>query len=176
MRRVFALAALTLAASCGGRAMSPTVSTPVAALPSGAYVLSVEIGGGGGQFSACVGSPGIQDPGALSTNVELRHSGNTVSIQADDPTATFRMDLQMSGSTLLGTASGQFPITGRTVAVAGQGGSAAAAVGSASSSGAAGNLTGNVSVSGSIIIGGMGSVVDVPSLACNGGNWSVTPR
>jgi hypothetical protein len=171
MRRVFVAAVLVFAASCGGGPMSPTASA-VPALPSGAYALNVEIGGGGSQFTACVGAPGV-DTGALATNIQLQHIGNTVTIQPDDPTATFRMDLQMSGATLSGTASGQFLVSGRVVAIAGlKGDPAAAAVGTASSSGAAGNLNGNVSVSGTLIVGGMGT----PGLGCNGGNWSVTPR
>jgi hypothetical protein len=170
---VFAVAAVLFSASCGGGAMSPTVSTPVPALPSGAYVLSVSFGGGGG-ISACVSSG--MEPGALATNVELQHSGNTVTIQPDDSTATFRMDLQMSGTTLSGPVSGQFLSTGRVVAVAGQGGSAAVAVGTATSSGAAGNLTGNVSANGPGGPAGTGGIVTTADLTCNGGNWSVTPR
>ena len=177
MRPVFAVAAPLLAASCGGGSMSPTVATPVPSLPSGAYVLNVTITGAATGFSSCVGSGGMADPGVLATNVELQHTGNTVTIQPDDSTATFRMDLQMSGATLLGTASGQFLITGgRVVAVAGQGGSVVPAVGTASSSGAAGNLNGNVSVSGTVVIAGTGSATVTPGLSCNGGHWSVTPR
>lgn len=172
MRRVFAVAAFLIAASCGGGSMSPTASTPIPTLLSGAYVLSVSITGSAVGFSFCVGTPPLADIGALTTNVELQHTGNTVTIQPDDSTATFRMDLQMSGATLSGTASGQFVSAGRTVAVTGQGGSTATAAGTASSSGAAGNLTGNVSASGSVIIGGP----EVPGLACNGGNWSLTTR
>jgi hypothetical protein len=165
MRRVFAVAALLLAASCGG-SMSPTASTPIPALPSGAYALSVTVGGtatiGGFTFSACVSGPGpVQYTDPPPTNVELQHTGNTVTIQPDDSTATFRMDLQMSGATLSGTASGQFGRAGTLVIVGGMNGEPAAAVGTASGSGAAGNLTGNVSASG---------------MGCNAGNWSVTPR
>jgi hypothetical protein len=175
MRRVFALAVLILAASCGGGSMSPTVSTPLPALPSGAYVLNVSIGGAGGQFMFCV-STGTLDIGGLSTNVELQHTGGSVTIQPDDATATFRMDLQMSGDTLSGTASGQFLSTGRVVAVAGQGASTAEAVGTASSSGAGGNLTGNVSANTTSGTVGAGGIVSTSGLACNSGNWSVTPR
>ena len=172
MRRAFGLAVLIVTA-CGSK--SPTVSTPVPALSSGAYVLNVSIGGGGGQFTTCV-SNGSLDIGGLATNVELQHTGNTVTIQPDDSTATFRMDLQMIGATLSGTASGQFLSTGRVVAVAGQNGSAAAAVGTASGSGAAGNLTGNVGASSASGTAGPGGIVRTVGLACNGGNWSVTPR
>jgi hypothetical protein len=174
MRRVFAVAAL-LAASCGG-SMSPTASTPIPVLPSGAYVLSVSIGGTSFGLSFCVSSgAGAVDTGALVTNVELQHTGNTVTIQPDDSTATFRMDLQMAAATVSGTASGQFISTGRVVAVAGQSGSAAAAVGTASSVGAAGNLTGNIGASGPGLAG-PGGIVNTASVACNGGNWSLTPR
>jgi hypothetical protein len=176
MRRMFVLAALSVAASCGGGPMSPTVTAPVPSLPSGAYILHVSIGGPDSMgFSFCVGDFG-PNLGVLATNVELQHTGNTVTIQPDDSTATFRMDLQMSGAGLSGTASGQFPVSGRVFAVAGQGQSPAAAVGTARSSGAAGNLTGNVSISGTISLAGTGSVVSVPGLGCNAGNWSVTPR
>jgi len=174
MRRVCGVPVLIFMASCGGRSMSPTASTPVPALPSGAYVLSITIGGGA-QFTACVSS-GAVDIGGLATNVELQHTGNSVTIQPDDSTATFRMDLQMSGATLSGTASGQFLVTGRIVAVAGQGQSPAAAVGMASNSGAAGNLTGNVSASGTSGTVGAGGIISTGGLGCNGGNWSVTPR
>jgi hypothetical protein len=153
---------------------SPT-ATPVSALPSGAYVLNVSIGGGGGLFTACVSS-GALDIGGLATNVELQQTGNTVTIQPDDSTATFRMELQMSGATLSGTASGQFLSTGRVVAVGGQGESPAAAVGTASSSGAGGNLTGNVSASGTSGTVSAGGIVSTGGLTCNGGNWSLTTR
>jgi hypothetical protein len=174
MRRVFAVAALILAPSCGGGLTPPTISTPVPALPSGPYVLNVSIGGGGGQFSTCVSS-GALDTGALAANVELQHTGSAVAIQPDDSTATFRMDLQMSGATLSGTATGQFLSTGRVVAVAGQGAAAAAVVGTATNSGAGGNLTGNVSASAGGTVGA-GGIVSTVGVSCNGGNWSVSPR
>jgi hypothetical protein len=146
--------------------MSPTASTPVPALPSGAYVLSVTVGGtvtiGGFTFSACTstGAGPYTDP--PPTKVELQHSGSTVTIQPDDSTATFRMDLQMTGATLSGMASGQFVTAGTLVIVGGANGEpAAAVVGTATGSGAGGNLTGSVGASG---------------LGCNAGNWSVSPR
>ena len=172
MRRAFVVAALVFTASCGGRSMSPTASTPIPALSSGPYVLNVSISGPSFGFTFCVGTPTLADIGALATNVELQHAGNTVTIQPDDSTATFRMDLQMSGATLLGTASGQFVSGERVVAVTGQGGSPATVAGTASTSGAEGNFTGNVGASGSVVIGGP----QVPGLTCNGGNWTLAQR
>lgn len=172
-RRVFAVVAFLFAASCGGS--SPTSSTPVPSLSSGAYVLNVSLGGGGAQLMVCGGNPTL-NAGPLSTNVGLQHSGSTVTIQPDDSTATFRMNLQMSGATLAGTASGQFLSAGNVVGVGGQGDSPAVVAGTASSSGAAGNLTGNVSASGTTGTVGAGGIVITGAVTCNGGNWSITPR
>jgi hypothetical protein len=159
MPRVFALAAGILAASCGGRTTSPTASTPVASLPSGAYVLMLSITGGVG-ISACLSS-GAQPGSALPTNVQVEHTGNTVTIQPEDSTATFRMDLQMSGTVVSGTASGEYRSGATTVTVTGLKSDIADAIGTVAESGAAGNLTGWVAI---------------PGVSCNGGNWSLTTR
>lgn len=163
MRRGLALAAAILAASCSGRMTSPTASTPVAPLPSGAYVLTVSITGGVG-ISFCVrnGVPPPGQPGAgLPTNVQVEHSGNTVTIQPEDATATFRMDLQMSGTVVSGTASGEYLSGSMPVTVTGSKSDIADAIGTVAGSGAAGNINGSVAV---------------PGVSCNGGNWSLTTR
>jgi hypothetical protein len=62
------------------RRMFVLVTTPVPSLPSGAYVLNVSIGGADSNgFSFCVGDFG-PNLGAPATNVELQHTGNTVTI------------------------------------------------------------------------------------------------
>lgn len=159
MCRMFILAAAIFAASCGGRTMSPTVSTPVASLPSGAYVLTVSSTGSPTGFNACVGNDFTQLGVAPPTNVQVDHTGDTVTILPDDSTATFRMDLKMSGAVVLGRASGKYLSGAVLVAVTGLKSDIADASGTVAESGVAGNLTGWVAVGG---------------VSCNGGNWSLT--
>jgi|SRR5579872_930981 len=163
MRRVFALAAAILVASCGGRTTSPTASTPVASLPSGAYVLTLSITGAPSGFSFCVssGAPPGQPGGGLPTNVQVEQTGSTVTITPEDSTATFRMDLQMSGAVVSGTASGEYRSGDTPVTVTGLKSDIAGAIGTVAGSGAAGNIDGSVAI---------------PGVSCNGGNWSLTTR
>jgi hypothetical protein len=125
MRRVLALATLTLAASCGGSPMAPSISAPqfASTLPSGAYRLTVSMSTSGNSgFSFCVSGHG-QPPSfaavSVPTPVQVNHIGNTIDITPDDPAATFRMQLQMSGANLSGTAAGRFQSSATTVTVLG---------------------------------------------------------
>jgi hypothetical protein len=124
---------------------------------------------GGSGFSTCVSETiGGEAPVFASvfvpTPVQLDHSGNTITVTPDDPAATFRMQLQMTGASLLGTASGQFQSSATTVTVTGPSGNASAtAIGIVGPSSVSGALTGTVSVAG---------------LSCtnNGHTWMLAPR
>ncbi|HEY3885254.1 MAG TPA: hypothetical protein VGL62_08615 [Vicinamibacterales bacterium] len=104
----------------------------------------------------------VQDQLAgLPTNVQVGRTGNTVTIQPEDSAATFRMDLQMSGAVVSGTASGEYRSGDTPVTVTGLKSDIADAIGTVAGSGAAGNLTGSIAI---------------PGVSCNGGNWSLTTR
>ena len=137
MRRTFAPAALILAVSCGGSPMAPSTNPPqqpASSLASGAYRLTVSMAtSGDSRYSYCVSlTIGGEMPAFAAvfvpTPVQVNHDGNTVTITPDDPAATFRMHLQVTGATLSGTASGEFQSSATTVTVAGasSNGSAAA--------------------------------------------------
>jgi len=137
---------------------SSTMPTPAGSLPSGAYVLMVAMGGG-----ICVFTGGIVGV-TVPTNVQVAHSGNTIAVRPDDSTATFRMDLQMNGANLSGTASGQYRSSATPVTVTGNDSDAVAtAAGIATGSGASGGFVGTVSI---------------PNASCRGtGNsWALMPR
>ena len=101
----------------------------------------------------------------VAAPVQVTHSGNTIIITPDDPAATFRMQLQLAGSTLSGTASGQLQSGGATVTVTGTSPNASAA--------ASGVVVGPSSVS-----GGLNGTVSVQGLSCtnNAHTWTLAPR
>ena len=105
--------------------MAPSTSAPQSAstLPSGAYLLTVSMSSSGNSgFSFCVsghGEPPSFAALSVPAPVQVNHGGNTLEIIPDDPAATFRMQLQMSGANLSGTASGQFQSSATTVTVLG---------------------------------------------------------
>ena len=86
--------------------MAPSTSAPHSAstLPSGAYRLTVSMSTSGNSgFSFCVsghGEPPSFAAVSVPTPVQVNHIGNTIDITPDDPAATFRMQLQMSGANL----------------------------------------------------------------------------
>jgi len=171
MRRVLAVAAV-IAAGCAG---TPTTPSPTpqssGALASGPYQLTVSMATSGNSgVSACVSaSTGTQVPGFsaifVPMPVHVAVSGSAAAITPDDESATFRMQIQIAGANVSGTASGQFRSRGTTVTVTGpfSNPSAAAATGVIAPTSARGSLDGTVSVEG---------------LSCtnNGHSWSLTPR
>jgi hypothetical protein len=173
MRRTFAPAALILAVSCGGSPMAPSTNAPqqpASSLASGAYLLTVSMATSGNSgFSSCVSiTIGGEMPAFAAvfvpTPVQVNHDGNTITITPDDPAATFRMQLQLAGASLSGTASGKFQSSATTVTVTGA--TSAAAV-------ATGIVVGPSNVSG--VING---TVSVQGLSCtnNAHTWLLAPR
>lgn len=152
--------------------MAPSANAPqqpTSSLPSGAYRLTVGMSTAGSGISACVsatagGEAPVFTNVFVPTSVQVNHSGNTIIITPDDPAATFRMQLQLAGSTLSGTASGQFQSSATTVTVTGTLPNASAA--------ATGIVVGPSSVS-----GGLNGTVSVQGLSCtnNGHSWMLAP-
>jgi hypothetical protein len=102
---------------------------------------------------------------SASAPVQLDHSGSTITVTPDDSAATFRMQLQQTGATLLGTAFGQFQDSAATVRVSGSSpNDSAAAIATVGPSSVSGGLTGSVSFD--------------PGMGCtnNGHTWTLAPR
>jgi len=162
-------------ASCGGSTpVGPSgtggpANPPVfSALPSGPYLLSVSMAtSGSGGFSTCVsitigGATPTPVTAPVSASVHVVHDGSIVIVTPDDPTATFRMDLQVSGLALAGTAAGQYQGSGTTMTVGGGAGSAAA-TGTFGPSTVSGTLDGTVTAGGT-------------SCTNNGHTWVLSPQ
>ena len=174
MRRAL-ITAVMFAGACGGRgpmAPSTTVPQPAMSLDTGAYVLTVSMATSGTSgFSSCVSLTIGPPPPALTgvfvpTPVHLERTGNSATIAPDDPSATFRMQLQLSGATLSGTASGQYRSSATTVTVNGP---LSAPTGPALATGIVGP---------SSITGALDGSVSVGDMTCtnNGHGWSLMTR
>jgi len=174
MRRVFALPAVILAASCGGSATAPSTNPPMqpVALANGAYVLTLAMSTSGNSgYSACVSLTIGGEPPAFTgvfvpTPVQVSRIGDTITITPDDPSATFRMQLQQAGASLSGTAAGQFQSASTVVTVSGRSpGTAAAATGIV------------VPVGPPVASGGIDGMITVQGLSCtnNGHAWTLAP-
>jgi hypothetical protein len=89
---------------------------------------------------------------SVPTTVQVDRAGNSVTIRPMDSAATFRMDLQISGAAISGTASGQYPDGVSVLRVDnGTPGTAATATGTLLTSSvlvATGNIAGTVEVAG----------------------------
>lgn len=119
-------------------------------------------------ISLCVGG-GVQ-PIAVSVPIEVRaeRMGDVVEIRPEDGSATFRMNMLITGVALYGTASGQFRSGSLVVTVdGGSPQSAATVTGSTVPVFASGFASG--SLEGSIMVGGAGC-------SNNGHRWSLLPR
>jgi len=137
--------------------MAPSTGAPAssASLASGSYVLTVSMSTSGTSgFSSCVSltidgaSPGFAAV-FVPTPVHLERVGNSVTISPDDPSATFRMQLQIAGATLSGTASGQYRTSATPIAVTGRpSDTPAAVIGTIGLVSASGVLEGTVSIDG----------------------------
>jgi hypothetical protein len=162
MRYASLLVVLLLAGACGGGTpTAPSTAPPTAAVSfsPGSYQLMITMStpssGGGSCFSIGDGS-GSGVTGVIApTAVQVERSGDAVTVRPDDPSATFRMQLQLSGAALTGTASGQYRSSATNVTVGGASlGSAASAVGAVAPSSASGALYGTVSVEGMTCVNG----------------------
>jgi hypothetical protein len=132
---------------------APSTGAPLpASLASGAYLLTVSMSTSGTSgFSSCVsltidGQPPAFVAVAVPTPVRVERAGNSVTITPDDPSATFRMDLQLAGANLAGTASGQYGGSVAPIAVTGRSGTPAAVIGTIGSAFTGGALEGTISV------------------------------
>jgi hypothetical protein len=157
MRRILLAAALVVAGSCGGSPMAPSTGAPSspALLASGSYLLTVSMSTSGTSgLSSCVsltigGAPPAFAAVFVPTPVHVERVGNSVTIAPDDPSATFRMQLQIAGAALSGTASGQYGSSATPITVTGRSSEASAAVtGTIGASFASGALEGTVGVAG----------------------------
>lgn len=165
-------------AACGGGTSPVQPSTPTIFPPTtiatGEYRLMLTMstsgdpvctGSGCVTASLCVSTGGVQ-PIAISVPIEVRaeRTGDDVAIRPEDGSATFRMNLRISGAALSGTASGQFRSGGHVVTVdGGTPQSAATVMGTTAPVFASGSLEG------AIMIGGAGC-------SNNGHRWSLLPR
>jgi hypothetical protein len=137
---------------------APATSAPVFSILNGAYTLTLTMssaadtvctGGLCTGLSLCVGTAGAALPPALATPVHLDHSGDTVTVTTDDPAATFRIDLRMSGMALQGTAIGQFRDGAVQASVTARDGrSAATTTAALMPASVAGKIDGQVSIGG----------------------------
>jgi hypothetical protein len=170
---MLALAAWIVTASCGGSPMAPSTNPPPQAafsLASGRYLLTVSMSTlGKSGPGTCVNVDGAHSFVAVfvPTPVQVVHTGDNVTITPDDPSATFRMQLQASGASLSGTAAGQYGSGASTLAVTG-----ASADGKAFAAGVV-DSAGPYTVSGSIT-----GTLTVGSTSCtnDGHGWTLMPR
>jgi hypothetical protein len=128
---------------------------------------------GSSGVSTCVGGSINGAPPPLvgvfvTTPVTLERSDNTITITPQDQSATFRMELQLAGANLAGTAGGKFKSSATTVTVSG------------TSSGGSAIVAGIVGQSGPYVVSGAltGTVSTDPGLSCtnNGHTWTLMPR
>lgn len=115
MRRVFAVAALTFAGSCGGAPASPSATSPnLSMLPSGAYTLTLSDSivytcqnGFCTSVVLCVGSSPAPPPAPLtSIAVTVQRDGDRATVVTVTPGDSLRMTLQISTLSLSGSISG----------------------------------------------------------------------
>lgn len=121
-------------------------------------------GGGCLTMSLCASAAGVQLIGiSVPIEVLVERMGDDVTIRPEDGSATFRMNLRVSGTTLSGTASGQFRSGGYVVTVDGGTPQSAATV-----TGTTVPVFASGSLEGAVMIGGAGC-------SNNGHRWSLVP-
>jgi hypothetical protein len=153
--------------------MAPSVTTgspqPAFPLTSGAYLLTVSMGTSSSSgINLCTsvlvdGNPPPFGAVFVPAPVRVDRTGNSVSVTPEDPAATFRMQLQLAGTSVSGVASGSFQSSATTVTVSNFSNAPATATGVVGPASASGTLDGTVSVQG---------------LSCtnNGHTWTLAPR
>ena len=157
VRRVAALAVPLTVLACGG----PTAPTPaILDLVPGAYLLTLTMSEHGDPvcaegnpsvcvtFSFCGGAGAPPTPAKAATVVHLERSDDAVDIRPEDPSATFRLGLQVTGKTLAGTASGEFRAGALSVFVGPGGNPSAVATGTVLTTSVTGKIDGQVSIGG----------------------------
>jgi hypothetical protein len=115
--------------------------------------------------TSCYGIPDGIIGVSVPTFVQVDHAATTIVIRPVDPSATFRMDLQISGAAMSGSASGQYAVGPAIVRVDnGTPGSAAVATGAL--------LPSPIS----IVTGKITGTVDVGGIGCsnNGHSWTLS--
>jgi len=138
-------------------------------LTSGSYRLTLSMAptGASGISTCAMAIGGPLPPFSavfVPTSVHVERAGNSATITPDDPSATFRMQLQIAGAALSGTASGQYRSSATPITVTGTSSAAPAVVrGILGSDSASGVLDGTVSV-------------DSMSCTNNGHEWTLTAR
>jgi hypothetical protein len=115
MRRVFAVAALTFAGSCGGSPASPSATSPnPSILPGGAYTLTLSDSmvytcqnGICTSLVVCMGSsPAPPSAPLTSIPVTIQRDGDRATVVPVTPGDSLRMTLQISTTSLSGAISG----------------------------------------------------------------------
>jgi hypothetical protein len=148
--------------ACGGSstptAPAPAVVTPLFNILTGAYTLTLTMSQSGDGvctggictgLTLCVGPVGGPSLATLTTLVRLDRSGDVVTVSTEDPAATFRIDLHMSGTALDGTVAGQFRDGAVQASVSARDGRSAATTTAAVMSGSVtGKIDGRVSIGG----------------------------
>ena len=127
---------------------------------------------GTGGISACVSLTIIGGPPQVSAGVfapapvHVERVGDSVRVTPDDPSATFRMQLQVAGANLSGTASGEYLSGGTPVRVSGR------------TSGTGAVVTGIVGGTAASASGALDGNVGNETMTCfnNGHAWSLKPR
>ena len=129
----------------------PAVATPIFNILTGAYTLTLTMSQSGDSTgpTLCVGPAGAPSLSSLTALVRLDRLGDAVTVSAEDPTATFRIDLHMAGTALDGTTVGQFRDGAVQASVTARDGHSAATTTAAVMSGSvAGKIDGRVSIGG----------------------------
>jgi len=161
---------------CGGHSTPSTPTpTPTAVLfnvVSGSYQLKLSMsfsgepictGGFCRSISVCGGVGSAPSINTFSTPVRLDRTGDAVTIHPEDPSATLRLDLRITGSDAAGTVSGNFRDGAHQIAVTSAGGQPAAMTGTVLEAAVAGRIEGQVETDGY-------------GCSNNGHTWTLTPR
>ena len=174
MRKITVIVVPLIFLACGSHT-TPAAPSPAALdLVPGAYALTLTLSQTGDpsctgsictSISVCVGDSGASAVRTLATIVRLDRSGDAVTIRPDDSSASFRLDLQVSGTVVGGTAAGQFRDGALQISVEPGGGaqSSAVATGTVLATSVVGKINGDVA------IGGF-------SCSNNGHTWTLSPR
>jgi hypothetical protein len=159
--------------ACAGHSTPAAPSPAVLDLVPGSYALTLNMSQSGdpvctaaGCFatSLCFGNSAASTVRTVTGAARLERAGDAITIRPDDPSSTFRLDLQITGTALTGTASGQFRDNGQQLSVEPRSGAeVAAATGTVMSASVAGKIDGEVSS------GGYGC-------SNNGHGWTLTAR
>jgi len=154
MRRVFALAVIGVAASCGGSSTPTMPAVPSTGLTAGAYTLTLSQGTvslcQNGVCTSITACP-VNAPSDVALPVTVSRDGDRVTVTPVAPSDSLRMVLQETASSLSGTVSGTAS-TGSGVTVTANG-SLAGVISSVHGGVAEGQLEGNLFIAGASCAG-----------------------